>query len=171
MSARRCGIRRKIDDAQLASAVALETSAAATIRRLGRIPAGGNYKTLYGRIRVLGLNTNHWTGQAHLRGKTHSWSKKIPLAQILVAQSPYGGGSCKLKGRLVRAKLISNWCAVCGISKWMGVPITLHLDHRNGDNCDNRLANLRLLCPNCHSQTATYCGRNKRLLRLSKIAA
>lgn len=48
----------------------------------------------------------------------------------------------------------------CGISEWNGVPAPLQLDHVNGDRRDNRLENLRILCPNCHAQTDTWCGRN-----------
>jgi len=51
-------------------------------------------------------------------------------------------------------------CTECGISEWMNNPITLEIDHINGDNTDNRVENLRYLCPNCHSQTTTYKGRN-----------
>lgn len=66
------------------------------------------------------------------------------------------------------AKLINKYdilpqqCSECGISaKWNGKPLTLHIDHINGVNTDNRLENLRRLCPNCHSQTDTFCGKNK----------
>ncbi|MGB2240169.1 MAG: HNH endonuclease [Pseudomonadales bacterium] len=53
-------------------------------------------------------------------------------------------------------------CSSCGIGdEWNGKPITLQLDHINGVNNDHRLDNLRMLCPNCHSQTDTWCGRNK----------
>jgi len=52
-------------------------------------------------------------------------------------------------------------CSMCGIRDWNDKEITLELDHINGNNRDHRLANIRLLCPNCHSQTPTWRGRNK----------
>ena len=53
-------------------------------------------------------------------------------------------------------------CEKCGLTEWMGKPIVLQLDHINGDNRDNRIENLRLLCPNCHSQTETFCRKNRK---------
>ena len=66
--------------------------------------------------------------------------------------------SHKLKQKLLKENLIENKCAICGINEWLGQPIVLQLHHINGDNTDNRIENLQLLCPNCHSQTDNYCG-------------
>ena len=67
-----------------------------------------------------------------------------------------------VKRRLLEAGLLSNVCDSCGLSEWQGRPITIQLDHRNGIRNDHRLENLRMLCPNCHSQTETYAARNRR---------
>ena len=67
--------------------------------------------------------------------------------------------------KIVRRLLRLGWdyhCAECGINEWRGRPLRLHLDHINGISNDNRFENLRLVCPNCHSQTDTYCGRNRK---------
>jgi len=160
--------RPNTSDSQLIEAVATSLSAAGALRRLGRVAAGGNYTTLRNRIRLLGLSTAHWTGRGHLRGNSHSWARKYPLEKILVSDSDYRGGSSKLRLRLVKSGFLANCCSLCKITDWRGEPISLHLDHKNGDNRDQRLDNLRLLCPNCHSQTATYCGRNKGVLRLKR---
>ena len=66
-----------------------------------------------------------------------------------------------VKQRIVKDNLLDYKCIKCGISEWCGESIVLDLDHINGNNRDNRLINLRYLCPNCHSQTDTYKGRNK----------
>ena len=66
-----------------------------------------------------------------------------------------------VKGRIVKENKLQYKCAKCSIDSWQGETIVLDLDHINGDNTDNRLDNLRFLCPNCHSQTDTYKGRNK----------
>ncbi len=66
------------------------------------------------------------------------------------------------QGSALRAGLKQKRCEECGIDSWMGQPVTLVLDHINGINNDNRLENLRILCPNCHALTETWCGRNRR---------
>jgi Zn finger protein HypA/HybF involved in hydrogenase expression len=76
-------------------------------------------------------------------------------------------GSNHLKRRLIKEGLLVNRCSECdSLPEWRGKPLTMVLDHRNGDNTDNRLENLRLLCPNCNSQQATFAGRNRGRYRL-----
>lgn len=84
----------------------------------------------------------------------------IPFEEILVEHSTYLG-LASLKRRLLRAGLLTYHCYICGIKDWLGEKLSLELDHINGIPDDNRLENLRLLCPNCHSQTPTY--KSKRL--------
>lgn len=66
-----------------------------------------------------------------------------------------------IKRRLLRADLLENRCQECGLTEWLGERLTVQIDHINGVNDDYRLENLRMLCPNCHSQTDTYGRRNR----------
>ena len=84
----------------------------------------------------------------------------IPLSYIFEGHHPKAQTS-GLRRRILREGILQNKCSICGIEEWMGRPIVCELDHVNGNRHDHRLENLRLLCPNCHSQTDTYCGRNK----------
>lgn len=151
--------------AAIAEAVTKSFSVAGALRYLGRRVAGGNYKTLYAHIERYKLDTSHWTGKGYLRGKSHDWAPSMPIERILIEKSPYRGGTFKLKMRLLGQNLLHPACQRCGITAWCGQSLKLHLDHINGVATDNRLHNLRLLCPNCHSQTETYCGKNKQRRR------
>jgi hypothetical protein len=71
-----------------------------------------------------------------------------------------------LKKRLIAAGLKQNQCEVCGLTEWLAKPLSMALHHINGDGRDNRLENLQLLCPNCHSQTDNFSGRNRPRLRV-----
>lgn len=136
-------------------------SYAQVLKKLELKPIGGNYRILKNKIKKLNLDISHFTGKGHLKGKTHNWNNtKIPLEEILVEQSTYQ--SYKLKNRLLKENILENKCCECGLeNKWNGKELSLHLDHINGISSDNRIENLRLLCPNCHSQTSTYAGKNK----------
>lgn len=120
--------------------------------------AGGTYAMLHKRIRRLGLDTSHMLGRGHNLGKAAN--NKKPLATYLV-QDCYSISSAKLKKRLYDEGLKERMCEECGLTEWRGKPAPLQLDHENGDNTDNRLANLRILCANCHALTPTHSGRNK----------
>ena len=81
----------------------------------------------------------------------------MPLEELLT-NGPRGRYNIKL--RLIAAGLLENSCEECGISEWRDGPLSLELHHRNGEKHDNRLENLALLCPNCHSQTDSWGGKN-----------
>jgi 5-methylcytosine-specific restriction endonuclease McrA len=152
--------RTSYTEEDFVNAVKNNYSVRSCLLALGLNATGGNYAVFKKRVKALGLDTSHFTGQGHLKNRTHDWSKKKTLEEILVADSDYTNRN-QIKKRLLTEGLMTYECSSCGIADWQGQPLSLHLDHINGINNDHRLENLRLLCPNCHSQTSTYAGRNK----------
>lgn len=89
------------------------------------------------------------------------YTQKVPLAEILQGLHPTYQ-TFKLKKRLIQENILPYQCALCALSEWRGSELALQLDHIDGDGHNHRRSNLRLLCPNCHSQTDTWCGKNKK---------
>lgn len=129
-----------------------------------RPDTNANVNWIDNRIKLWSLDISHWKGQGHLKGRTNPWVKSIPLENILIKNSTYHH-TCTLKKRLVDAQLLQYRCYRngCSITEWYGQKLSLHLEHINGDSSDNRIENLILLCPNCHSQTPTYCRAKSSL--------
>lgn len=146
---------------QLEVAVKESLSIASVCRKVGIKPKGANYGTIRLKLERFEIDFSHFTGQAWNVGERfREFGKKYPLSEILVENSTYRSNE-RLKIRLVKEGLKENECEKCGIDSWLSEPLSLHLDHINGDHRDNRIENLRFLCPNCHSQTPTYCRKNK----------
>lgn len=104
-----------------------------------------------------GFSSGAWA-KAVEAGKVVARRNVTELATWLVAGSTVNRQH--LKRRLIAAGLKEAACEECGLTDWLGRPITLELHHRNGVRNDNRLENLAILCPNCHSQTESFGGRN-----------
>jgi len=152
----------KLTNEQFSELVANSVSYRQILDEMKLVPAGGNYATVKRRINSLKLDCSHFTGQGYLKGRSHNWAKSTPLDEILVENSAYGGGSYKLKNKLVNAGIFEQKCYKCQNTHWMGQSIPLELEHKNGSNTDNRIENLTLLCPNCHALTDTYRDKNKK---------
>ena len=122
---------------------------------------GGNYTTLNEGAKSLGLTKDHMTGQGWNVGTRYRpFYKKRNLKDILVTNSDYLSTS-SLKARLIKEGLLKYECAICNIVNWQSSKLSLQMDYINGIRNDNRIENLRLLCPNCHSQTDTFCQKKQ----------
>jgi hypothetical protein len=150
---------RRFSDEDLVEAVRAETSVHGVLRRLGYDTSGGMFRFVVSHIRRLDLDTSHFRGQAWARGLKRPSKRLTPLDELLVRGSTIGSSS--LRVRLQTAGLLPDHCQECGLQEWRGSPLPLALDHINGDHTDNRLENLRILCPNCHALTVTWCGRSR----------
>lgn len=151
---------RSWTDQELVEAVAISKSYRSVLVSLGLIPAGGNYVQVKKRVVELGLDAQHFTGKIWNRGLTYEVGSKPPLEELLVLNSNVQ--SYKLKQRLFRAGLRQAKCELCGwAEKSLDGRIPVELDHINGNRLDNRIENLRILCPNCHSLQSTHRGKNK----------
>lgn len=149
-------LRYSVDDAR--EAVALSSNHTEVLRRLGLRPAGGNHRVLKEFLRAHGIGTQHFNPDV-ARGANFRDRAVRPLDEVLVEGSTYSRAA--LKRRLFSAGLKERRCEMCGQGeRWRGEVLALVLDHANGVPDDNRLENLRILCPNCNATLPTHCGRN-----------
>jgi endogenous inhibitor of DNA gyrase (YacG/DUF329 family) len=126
------------------------------LRFFGLQNHGSNSETLKTRLRQEGIAYEHL-----LKHNPTGIRAKVPLAEVMTVGSSYSRRS--LKERLIEEGVLKNKCALCGtLPIWQDQPLVMVLDHINGVNNDNRLVNLRLVCPNCNSQLPTFAGRAAR---------
>ncbi|MCC3653690.1 MULTISPECIES: HNH endonuclease [Streptomyces] len=141
----------------LRQAIEKSVSIAGALRLLGIPDHERTRRRLHQWAAEAGISTSHFLGQAHQRGRPGPVPKRKP-EEILVKRS---GGHRTRTALLRRALLaigVAERCAECGTgARWQGKPMTLEIDHINGDRTDDRPGNLRLLCPNCHAVTSTWC--------------
>ena len=152
-------MKYKYTNEQFIEVVKSSYSIAQVAQALGIKAAGGNYTTIKNKSKALQLDTSHFTGQGWNVGDRY---KPIKTAQsldsILVENSTFIN-THHLKERLIKEGKKENKCECCGLSTWLGKPLSMELHHINGNHSDLRLENLQLLCPNCHAQTDNYRGR------------
>lgn len=134
------------------------------LNKLGLRQTGSANTRIREIIRVLGLDTSHFTGIGSNRGSSHVGGPKKKTWQEILVRDRFGNGR-KEPSRILRRALIESgvpeFCKHCGCgTEWNGKPLSLQIDHVDGNCIDNTPTNLRFLCPNCHSQTSTFGSKN-----------
>ena len=150
----------EINKTALISAVAKSASYSEVLRRLGRSTTGNNRPALKRAIDKFELSVSHFNAfKASADAKKCKWATTAkPLAEVLKENVHHN--TSDLRRKLLKAGLLKNICSICGLLPiWNDKPLTLQLDHINGVRLDNRIGNLRILCPNCHAQTDTFAGK------------
>lgn len=141
-----------VDD--LADAVAKSTNYSQVCRALGLSHISSNFRTIKKYIQLQNLDVSHFNDSAIVAARRRNAARiKLSNDEVFRENSPYHNTVVRRK----YVKMVEAICAICGNrGEHMGKPLRLEMDHINGINNDNRLENLRLLCPNCHSQTETF---------------
>jgi len=154
----------KYTDRELAAAVAKSVSISQTMRLLGYTKiVGGSICCLRNKIDRLGIDRTHFTGQAWARGIPKT-TKKTAADILVYTESMNRPRRNQLMRALVEVGRLVE-CEGCHVgSIYNGKPITLHIDHRDGNWNNNSEHNLRFLCPNCHSQTNTYGNKKRNIM-------
>ncbi|MYU37186.1 HNH endonuclease [Streptomyces sp. SID8358] len=147
---------------ELTAAVEGASSLAHVLRRLGEANTGAARARLKRALDQYGIQTDHFTGQAHTRGAVSPYRKSA--TEVLRRAD---SGARRTRTSLLRRALDDigkpHVCASCGMGdSWQGKRLVLEIDHVNGDRLDNRRENLQYLCPSCHSQTETFAGQRSR---------
>jgi hypothetical protein len=149
----------KIEKSEMEKIVAKSSTFKDILRHFNLINKGANSNTLKSRLIEESIDFSHiTTGWGHNKGK--SFCKKArPLNEYMIENSTYNRSS--LKRRLIQENILANKCSICGLdAEWNNKKLVIILDHINGVFNDNRLENLRLVCPNCNSQLETFAGKN-----------
>ncbi|MFD0330323.1 HNH endonuclease [Streptacidiphilus monticola] len=157
----RRGMWQLCSEQRLAEAAARHKSIAATLRDIGIPVNTSTHRWFIRAAAAANLDTRHFTGPGHRAGRTFPPRMK---AEEYFVRRPEGSTRPKpgTMRRMLRHVGREERCAGCGTGpEWHGRPMTLEVDHIDGDWLNNTLENLRFLCPNCHATTPTYCGRNK----------
>lgn len=154
---------KKYNLQQLQDAVKNSDSIRECLIRLNVEPFGGNYDVFRKAVSFYKIDCSHFNGAAasgkKLMGRVGPNS--ISLEDILSNKLPCSSNRLRLK--LLKAGVMQPRCSCCGGIEWLGSLIPLELDHIDGNNKNNSIENLRLLCPNCHALTPTYRGKNKKI--------
>ena len=157
-------MRNKYTKELLEKAIAANKSMAGVMRYFGVRQSGGLHYHLLLRAREWNIDMSHFVGPAGGFKENQSKIETKPLNDVCVEHSSYS--RCHLKRRLIGSGKLKNECNICGqIPEWRGKRLAMVMDHINGERDDNRIENLRLLCPNCNSQQNTFCRKKSSLVK------
>lgn len=157
MVARRSSKIWEINKEDLLNLVSKSVSYKEVLNYFGLENKGNNFKTLRHRMIEDGIDFSHFKSRKEY---LKIFQEPTPLEFILIENSSFN--RTHLKNKLLKNNILKNECYVCGqLPIWNGKPLSLQLDHINGISNDNRIENLRILCPHCHSQTENFAGKNK----------
>ena len=151
----------KLADKEFSDLVKSSLNISEVLFKLGYTTKGNSwgYSEVKQRMTDLKLSGLDFRGKSAI--STYNEKNKVDRDKLFCKGSKHNRNV--LRKTIIRENLIPYKCAICGIVEWQGKTLSLELDHINGENNDNRLENLRFLCPNCHSQTTTYGSRNQKI--------
>lgn len=150
---------------KLSKAVENNVTVAGVLRELGITPSGGMHSHVSKKIRALALSTEHFLGSGANRGAAHCGGHEKLLPNDILVRNRNNGRreqACRLRRALLETGR-KPICELCGLVElWCGKPLTLPIDHKDGNFSNNLEGNLRFLCPNCHSQTESFNQPKKK---------
>ena len=146
--------RIKVTDEQIIHVALNSQSATSAASKLGI-----KYETFRVHAKRLNVFNTNQSGKGTNKAKADG-SGKISLDDIFEGKHPQYQSN-KLRKRLFSEKIKDEKCELCGLTEWFGKKLSLEVDHKDGNRYNHALSNLQILCPNCHSQTSTYRGKNK----------
>ena len=148
------GRKKKWTEDELVVAVKTSRSIAEVLKKLKLFPRGSNYNTVKEYIVLMNLSTEHFDGKPWMTG-------------LRLVKTENLKGISSIKSRLLQDR--GTACERCGIKAWYGEQIKLELHHIDGNRYNNKEKNLLLLCPNCHSYTDNWKGKNRKCGLIGKI--
>lgn len=155
------GRKYKHTDEEFLNAVQQAVTYTDIVRELGWKAGGYAFKYVKKRLSEMNIDVERFEERKWRKGLPNgNTSRLIPLDVVLVKGRYTDSGT--LRQRLIKEGILEKKCSRCGLDEWQGEELPLSLDHIDGDYYNNLLENLRILCPNCHSLTPTWCGRNKK---------